>query len=88
MGELKENRKKVMAAKADPPYLFDMYNIKACYGTSEKGLNKFLFPLVDALNEERERHLPKYFLFFLDKDFMFNLSEYKIEAGNCLDPDA
>ena len=81
VGELKANKKKAIANRCDPPHLFDMYNIKASYGMAEHGLAKFITPLVDALNEECENHLPKYIIYFPDKDFMENLTNYKIETG-------
>ena len=85
---LKENvntflnsHQKAIANKRDPPYLLQFYNVKTCYGSPTRGLNQFISPFIQGLNENKVTHLPKYILFIMDKDYIEALKCYNIESG-------
>ena len=79
IGEFHAARKNALKNRTSSPYLFDNYNVLGFYGSSRWGINRFLNPFIDALNERL--HLPKMLVFAYDKDILSNLSLHKIHTG-------
>ena len=73
-------RKAALKRNKSPPYLFDHFNVRSFYKCAgAKGVNRMLYPLVEALNEHPK--LPKYIIFFPDKDIIDSLHCQKIESA-------
>ena len=79
IGEFHAARKNALKNRTSSPYLFDNYNVLGFYGSSSWGINRFLNPFIDALNERP--HLPKMLVFAYDKDILSNLSLHKIHTS-------
>ena len=58
-----------------------MFNLFPYYGSSARGINRFLAPLAEALNDRRDCPLPKYIIYVLDKDLIDCLKGNKIETS-------
>ena len=60
----------------DIPYLLRQYNVRSFHaGSSDVGINRFINPLVSALNEHNR--LPKNLIIIPDKDFLQALKSCK-----------
>ena len=79
IGEFHAARKNALKNRTSSHYLFDNHNVLGFYGSSSWGINRFLNPFIDALNEPP--HLPKMLVFAYDKDILSNLSLHKIHTG-------
>ena len=71
----------MLAANKKQPYLFQFFNVHGYYHAAARGLNQFLLPLVEALNEKKNKYLPKYIIYTMDKDFVDVLKGNMIESG-------
>ena len=76
---LKSSAKK---KKIPPPHIYQQYNVDAFWPKlTTKGINRFLNPLIEAMNQEGNEKLPKLLVIIPDKDFLHALKKKKVETA-------
>ena len=88
LGWLTLQKRPVQQSTGPPPnkmFLFNNFNVLTYYcSLATRGLNRLLYPFVDALNARP--HLPQYILIAPDKDMITNLRNFTTThtMGECL----